>query len=80
MVCVTALLRPWRVSWFDDVHICSKLLIFTWMLVVILTINMQYRLIDTGQKCCKGHAWIRRKGEMSGAFVPTSPRVFFPWL
>jgi hypothetical protein len=51
MICVTALLRPWKeVSWFDAVHICSKLLIFSWMLVVFLTINKQYKLVDIGQK------------------------------
>jgi hypothetical protein len=26
------------------------------MLVVILTINKQYRLVDTDQKWCNGHA------------------------
>ena len=50
MICVTAVLRPWKeVTWFDAVHICSKLLIFTWVLVVILTINKQYRLVAIGQ-------------------------------
>ena len=57
MICVIALQRPWKkVSWFDVVHICSKLLIFTLMLVVILTINKQYRLVDTGHKWCNDHA------------------------
>jgi hypothetical protein len=53
---------------------------FTWMLVVILTVNKQNRLVDIGQKWCKVHAWIGKKGEMLGAFVPFSPSVFFPWL
>ena len=80
MICVTGLLRLWKVSWFDAVHICSKLLIFTWMLVVIFTINKQYSLVAIGQKWCKVHALIGRKMEISGTFVPVSPRAFFPWL
>ena len=56
MICVTDLLRPWKeVSWFDAVHIYSKVLIFTWMLVIILTVNKQYRLVNTGQNWCKVH-------------------------
>jgi hypothetical protein len=56
MICVTTLLRPRKeVSWFDAVQICSKLLIFTRMLVVFLIINRQYRLVDIGQKWCKIH-------------------------
>jgi len=44
-----------EVSWFDAIHIYSKLLIFTLNLAVFLTINKQCRLVDIGQKWCKVH-------------------------
>jgi hypothetical protein len=56
MIFVTAVLRLWKeVSWFDAVHICFKLLLFTWMLIVVLASNKWCKLVDIGQKRCKDH-------------------------